>query len=144
MLARYWGPAAAFCNCRQVQVYYFRRKRKRKRGTVAAAAARRMPAGRGEQPLGGGQTAATGGGGGGSYRSLSGDVYRSTTLAASPTQYDKFSVIESFKKVFNSVTSSATVPSSKQTEPLLHQKQAIIVPRKMPTSAAAEETALLG
>ncbi|KAK9499982.1 hypothetical protein O3M35_002907 [Rhynocoris fuscipes] len=77
------------------------------------------------------------GGLGGSYRSLSGDVYKSTTVNNSSDS--KFNVIESVKKAFNFAS------TQRHSEPLLTQKdQPIIVPRKMPTSAAAEETALLG
>lgn len=74
------------------------------------------------------------GGLGSSYRSLTGDVYRPTTVY----NETKFSVLESMKKAF-SFTSN-----QKSSEPLLNKDQAAVVSRKMPTSANAEKDALLG
>ncbi|XP_073973014.1 misexpression suppressor of KSR 2 isoform X2 [Rhodnius prolixus] len=78
------------------------------------------------------------GGLGASYRSLTGDVYKSTTVNNSSD--NKFNVIESVKKAFSFAS------SQKHSEPLLTQKDqpVILATRKMPTSATAEETALLG
>uniref|UniRef100_A0A0A9Y7U1 Protein NDRG3 n=2 Tax=Lygus hesperus TaxID=30085 RepID=A0A0A9Y7U1_LYGHE len=79
------------------------------------------------------------GGLGASYRSLAGDVYKSTTAAAPDAAgAGKFSVLESVKKAFS-------FNSPRSSEPLIpDREQPIILPRKMPTSATAEETALLG
>ncbi|XP_024080949.1 uncharacterized protein LOC112126321 isoform X1 [Cimex lectularius] len=75
------------------------------------------------------------GGLGASYRSLTGDVYKTTTT----NNETKFSVIETVKKAFSFTN------SQKQSEPLIGKDHgAVIMPRKMPTSATAEETALLG
>jgi len=74
---------------------------------------------------------------GASYRSLSGtDVYKPTTVNTET----KFNVIESVKKAFN------MAHNQRHSEPLIDKEPAapVIVQRKMPTSATAEETALLG
>uniref|UniRef100_A0A1B6LBZ6 Protein NDRG3 n=2 Tax=Graphocephala atropunctata TaxID=36148 RepID=A0A1B6LBZ6_9HEMI len=73
------------------------------------------------------------GGLGASYRSLADDVYKSTTIPD-----NKFNMMESVKKVF-----SFTV-NQRRSEPLIEKEPQPVVTRKMPTSAAAEETALLG
>ncbi|CAH1390486.1 unnamed protein product [Nezara viridula] len=74
------------------------------------------------------------GGLGSSYRSLTGDVYRPTTVY----NETKFSVLESMKKAFSFTSNQKT------SEPLLNKDQAAVVSRKMPTSANAEKDALLG
>ncbi|BET02868.1 Ndr family [Nesidiocoris tenuis] len=84
------------------------------------------------------------GGLGTSYRSLAGDVYKTTTTPAPANgSSDKFNVIETMKKAF-SFSTNAPSPTS-VAEPLIADRgQPVIVPRKMPTSATAEQTALLG
>lgn len=69
---------------------------------------------------------------GASYRSLTGNVYKSTTIAE-----NKFSMIDSFKKAF-------TFAPNQKPELLIEKDQPVVITRKMPTSATAEETALLG
>uniref|UniRef100_A0A1B6J8Q5 Protein NDRG3 n=3 Tax=Homalodisca liturata TaxID=320908 RepID=A0A1B6J8Q5_9HEMI len=73
------------------------------------------------------------GGLGASYRSLADDVYKTTTIPD-----NKFNMMESVKKVF-----SFTV-NQRRSEPLIEKEPQPVVTRKMPASAAAEETALLG
>ncbi|RZF40877.1 hypothetical protein LSTR_LSTR003387 [Laodelphax striatellus] len=73
---------------------------------------------------------------GASYRSLSGDVYKTTTVPE-----NKNGVMESLKKALNFNSTAST----KRSEPLIEKDQpAAVVIRKMPTSVTAEETALLG
>ncbi|KAK7873970.1 hypothetical protein R5R35_012972 [Gryllus longicercus] len=81
---------------------------------------------------------------GASYRSLADDVYKSTTVAE-----NKFSVIESVKKAFSFSSGGA----ARRSDPLLTRTDAQQATpeggaanrdRKMPASASAEETALLG
>ncbi|XP_046389384.1 protein NDRG3 isoform X3 [Ischnura elegans] len=78
-----------------------------------------------------------------SYRSLADDVYRSTTVAE-----NKFSVIDSVKKAFNFNGSPArrndTVVLHTDVEQSDDPTAIITRDRKMPASASAEETALLG
>lgn len=69
---------------------------------------------------------------GASYRSLTGNVYKSTTIAE-----NKFSMIDSLKKAF-------TFTPNQRPELLIEKEQPVVIARKMPTSATAEETALLG
>ncbi|XP_023726929.1 protein NDRG3 isoform X4 [Cryptotermes secundus] len=79
-----------------------------------------------------------------SYRSLADDVYKSTTI-----EENKFSVIETVKKAF-----SFAGPQTRRSDALIlraHDEPRVeVVPgmairdRKMPASASAEETALLG
>jgi len=80
-----------------------------------------------------------------SYRSLADDVYKSTTI-----EENKFSVIETVKKAF-----SFAGPQTRRSDPLIvrAQNEPRVEPtivsmanrdRKMPASASAEETALLG
>ncbi|XP_039286803.1 LOW QUALITY PROTEIN: protein NDRG3 [Nilaparvata lugens] len=71
---------------------------------------------------------------GASYRSLSGDVYKTTTVPE-----NKNGVMESLKKALNFNS------NNKRSEPLIEKEQTpAAVVRKMPTSVTAEETALLG
>ncbi|GLG92492.1 Uncharacterized protein GBIM_00181 [Gryllus bimaculatus] len=78
------------------------------------------------------------------HRSLADDVYKSTTVAE-----NKFSVIESVKKAFSFSSGGA----ARRSDPLLTRTDAQQATpeggaanrdRKMPASASAEETALLG
>jgi len=73
------------------------------------------------------------GGLGASYRSLADDVYKTTTIPD-----NKFSVVESVKKVFSFTA------NQKRSEPLIQKEPQPVVTRKMPAPAAPEETALLG
>ncbi|XP_021924588.1 protein NDRG3 isoform X2 [Zootermopsis nevadensis] len=81
---------------------------------------------------------------GSSYRSLADDVYKTTTI-----EENKFSVIETMKRAF-----SLAGPQTRRSDPLILRAQCeprvvaavgvAVRDRKMPASAAAEETALLG
>ncbi|XP_054274006.1 protein NDRG3 isoform X5 [Macrosteles quadrilineatus] len=73
------------------------------------------------------------GGLGASYRSLADDVYKTTTIPD-----NKFSVVESVKKVFSFTA------NQKRSEPLIAKEPQPVITKKMPASAAPEETALLG
>uniref|UniRef100_A0A1B6F6K5 Protein NDRG3 n=1 Tax=Cuerna arida TaxID=1464854 RepID=A0A1B6F6K5_9HEMI len=73
------------------------------------------------------------GGLGASYRSLADDVYKTTTIPD-----NKFNMMESVKKVFSFTA------NQRRSEPLIEKEPQPTVTRKMPASAAAEETALLG
>ncbi|XP_063244988.1 protein NDRG3 isoform X2 [Bacillus rossius redtenbacheri] len=85
---------------------------------------------------------------GASYRSLADDVYKSTTI-----EENKFSMLESVKKVFSFANPGTPTTTTSRSEPLVPathrprsqpQPQVVSRDKKMPASTSAEETALLG